>query len=251
MILHIPHSSNIIPDNLRDQIVLSDGELSAELILMTDAFTDELFSLPGATALKFLISRLLVDVERFPDDAKEPMSRVGMGMIYTHTASGRKLKRSLQTDERTRLVSLYDAHHQTLLTEVKLELVKCGNALIVDCHSFPSHRLQCDMNQSVDRPDFCIGTDSFHTPKALAQVISVNIKQMGYSVQMNRPYEGTLVPMAYYKKDRRVASIMIEINRRLYINEITGMKTSAFDSTKEQIQSLLLSIKEFQSGKER
>lgn len=204
MILHIPHSSDIIPDNLRDQIVLSDEDLSAELILMTDAFTDELFSLQGAIALKFPISRLLVDVERFPNDGEEPMSRVGMGMIYNRTASGRNLKRNLQTHERTRLVSFYDDHHQALSTDVKHELAKYRNALIVDCHSFPSHPLQCDMDQSIDRPDFCIGTDSFHTPKALAQIPSVNIRQMGYSVQMNRPYEGTLVPMAYYKKDRRI-----------------------------------------------
>jgi hypothetical protein len=42
MILHIPHSSDVIPENLRDQIVLSDDDLAAELTLMTDAFTDEL-----------------------------------------------------------------------------------------------------------------------------------------------------------------------------------------------------------------
>jgi N-formylglutamate deformylase len=247
MILHIPHSSKIIPDDLRDQIVLTDVELSAELILMTDTFTDELFSLPRSTVLKFPISRLLVDVERFPTDAEEPMSRVGMGVIYTRTASGGKLKRTLLKDEKTRLFSLYEAHHQALLREVELEFAKYGSALIVDCHSFPNHPLQCDINQSIDRPDFCIGTDPFHTPEALAQMVSMNIKKMGYDVQMNSPYEETLVPMAYYKKDRRAASIMIEINRRLYMNEITGIKAPVFDSMKEQIQNLLLSIKEFQN----
>jgi N-formylglutamate deformylase len=247
MILHIPHSSNIIPENLRDQIVLSDDELSAELNLITDAFTDELFSWQEATVLRFSISRLLVDVERFPNDAEEPMSKVGMGMIYTRTASGRNLKRTLQPQETRGLVSLYyETHHQALLTEVKLELAGCGNALIVDCHSFPSHPLQCDMDQSVPRPDFCIGTDSFHTPKTLAQTIMLNLKKTGYSVGMNRPYEGTLVPHAFYKKERRVASIMIEINRRLYMDEKTGMKSSAFDSTRAQIQSILCSIKEYQ-----
>jgi len=48
MILHIPHSSCVIPDNFRDQIVLSDKELLAELLLMTDWFTDELFAFPRA-----------------------------------------------------------------------------------------------------------------------------------------------------------------------------------------------------------
>ena len=49
MILHIPHSSSVIPPALRVQIVLSDDDLAAELLHMTDAFTDELFAvrIPG------------------------------------------------------------------------------------------------------------------------------------------------------------------------------------------------------------
>ena len=166
MILHIPHSSDVIPKHLRDQIVLSDDDLAAELILVTDAFTDELFALPDATILRFPISRLLVDVERFPDDAEESMSKVGMGMIYTLTTGGKRLKRTLQPQEIRTLVSqYYETHNQLLLTEVKIELRKYGKALIVDCHSFPSHPLQCDNDQTIPRPEFCIGTDSFHTPK--------------------------------------------------------------------------------------
>jgi N-formylglutamate deformylase len=247
MILHIPHSSDIIPENFRDQIVLSDDDLAAELTLMTDAFTDELFAFPEATIVRFPISRLLVDVERFPDDAEEPMSKVGMGMIYTLTADGKKLKRTLQPQETRILVSqYYETHHQALSTEVKIELEKYGKALIVDCHSFPSHPLRCDSDQSTPRPDFCIGTDSFHTPKELIQTTALNLKKMGYSVRINQPYEGTWVPMAFHRKDRRVASIMVEINRSLYMGEFARAKNSAFDFIKKQIQSLLCSIKEFQ-----
>jgi N-formylglutamate deformylase len=79
MILHIPHSSDLIPEQFRDQILLSDDDLTAELLRMTDAYTDELFSYPGATTVLFPISRLLVDVERFSDDKKEPMTKGGMG----------------------------------------------------------------------------------------------------------------------------------------------------------------------------
>jgi N-formylglutamate amidohydrolase len=241
----------MIPENLRDQIVLSDADLSAELTLMTDAFTDELFSLLLTTTIRFPISRLLVDVERFPDDADEPMSKVGMGMIYTLTAYGNKLKRTLQPHETRHLVSqYYEPHHQKLLTEVKNELEKYGKALIVDCHSFPSQPLPCDENQSIPRPEFCIGTDPFHTPRALIQATERSIEQMGYSVGINRPYAGSMVPMAFYEKDRRVASIMIEVNRSLYMDELAGTKTGRFDTIKEQIQALLGSIRESQQQAE-
>lgn len=249
MILHIPHASDVIPIGLRGQIVLSDEDLTAELLRMTDAFTNELFDYPGATKMQFPISRLLVEVERFPDDTKEPMSKVGMGIIYTRTAHGKKLKRELLAQEKRDLITrYYETHHQTLLAEVKNELEKDGKALIVDCHSFPNQPLPCDRDQSVPRPDFCIGTDSFHTPKALIQASVQSLKEKGDSVGINKPYEGTFVPLSFYKKDSRVTSIMIEVNRSLYMDELVGTKTSTFGSTQNQILTLLDSIREFEFG---
>ena len=64
---------------------------------MTDAFTDELFALPNAIRVISPVSRLVLDVERLPDDS-EPMAKVGMGMIYTKTADGRPLRRTLIPD---------------------------------------------------------------------------------------------------------------------------------------------------------
>jgi N-formylglutamate amidohydrolase len=248
MILHIPHASRAVPEDLRDQIVLSDAELEAELTLMTDAFTDELFTLAGTPTVRFPISRLLVDVERFADDSQEPMSEVGMGMIYTRTAHGKKLRRTLQPQETRHLVGhYYKAHHERLLTEVGKELEMHGQALIVDCHSFPSQPLPCDQDQSIPRPDFCIGTDAFHTPKALIEATVRCIEEMSYRVGINQPYAGTLVPMAFYHKDRRVASIMIEVNRSLYMDELDGTKSGGFDAVKGQIQILLDAIRALQS----
>lgn len=245
MIIHIPHSSITIPDNLRDQIILSDEDLSAELTLMTDAFTDELFSLPQTAIVRFPISRLLVDVERFLNDIEEPMSKVGMGVIYTRTTFGNTLKRSLQWQEVRNLISeYYEPHHRKLLAEVNNELERYEKALIVDCHSFPSRPLPCDMDQSVPRPEFCIGTDPFHTPVETVQVIERTLKASDYSVEIDRPCSGSLVPGPFYKSDQRVASIMIEINRSLYMEEETGTKNMRFDVIKGVAQTLLAVIDE-------
>ena len=45
VILHVPHAATAIPSETRDQSVLSDAELQDELRLMTDHYTDELFSM--------------------------------------------------------------------------------------------------------------------------------------------------------------------------------------------------------------
>ncbi len=231
--------------------MLSDKELLAELLLMTDAFTDKLFALPEATILRFPISRLLVDVERFSDDTKEPMSSVGMGMIYNRTVYGNELKRELQPHERQSLVQYYTTHHERLFEEVNKELENYGQALIVDCHSFPSIPLPCDMNKSIPRPDFCIGTDSFHTPDSLIRIADQKIKDMGYTLGINQPYAGSIVPMAFYHNDRRVSSIMIEVNRKLYMDEMTGTKKDAFEATQKNIQTILSLLARIKAEREK
>jgi N-formylglutamate deformylase len=41
-IVHVPHSSTSIPDDVRAQLLLGDDALAEELRLMTDARTEEL-----------------------------------------------------------------------------------------------------------------------------------------------------------------------------------------------------------------
>jgi hypothetical protein len=42
IVLHVPHSSRIVPPDVRKSILLIDIELESELIKMTDAYTGEL-----------------------------------------------------------------------------------------------------------------------------------------------------------------------------------------------------------------
>ena len=82
-ILHIPHSSAEVPADVRAQLLLEDDDLVGELRLMTDWYTDELFALPAAEAVtvRFPVSRLVVDPERFEDPEAERMEAVGMGAV--------------------------------------------------------------------------------------------------------------------------------------------------------------------------
>lgn len=240
MILHIPHASKEIPPALRSQIILSDAELASELAAMTDEHTDKLFTCTGATRILFPISRLIVDPERLLYDHEEPMSRVGMGVIYIRTSKGGRLRRNLTADERKRLInSYYKPHHERLRNAIEVELASQERALIVDCHSFPRKPLPCDCDQSVPRPDFCVGSDRFHTPEELKRDLMEAIRREGFSVEENRPYAGTIVPSEYYQVDQRVCSIMIEVCRDLYMEEETGSMNEHFFQTHLAIEGLL------------
>ena len=77
VILHVPHASTVIPDNVRAGILLDDNRLAAELAAMTDAHTDTIALAaadrvtPRPWAYVNPYSRLVVDPERFPSDAEE------------------------------------------------------------------------------------------------------------------------------------------------------------------------------------
>jgi len=231
MILHIPHSSTQTLD-------YTLNNKNREILRMTDWYTDDLYQCKDATSIKFGLSRLICDVERFENDKEEYMSRFGMGVCYKKDTEGNILRKVTFKDKINIIKNYYRPHHKKLSDEVEKELKNNNSSLIIDCHSFPdiSYYFNSDYNQK--RPDICIGTDDYHTPKELLQKIKVYFLAKGYVVQVNAPYTGTIVPLKYYKRDKRVSSIMIELNRKLYIDE-NGFKTEHYDILKDEISELL------------
>ncbi|WP_207561031.1 N-formylglutamate amidohydrolase [Sulfurimonas aquatica] len=234
MILHIPHSST---DTLDYKFLHKEREL----LRMTDHYTDDLYGCADAKRVVFELSRLVCDVERFQDDEQEPMSRFGMGVCYTKNSEGNKLRVVTDANKEYIISNYYIPHHHELSSAVDDELAHSTKALIIDCHSFPdkAYRFNNDFNQK--RPDICIGTDSYHTPKGLLEETKKYFLSKGYVVQVNKPYSGSIVPMKHYKKDKRVLSIMIEINRKLYMDE-HGFKTEHYEDLKEEIHELLIHL---------
>lgn len=246
MIVHVPHASTVIPPDWRHVCLLGDESLERELLAMTDAYTDDLFSVSGATAVQFPVSRLVVDPERFIDDTSEPMSARGMGVIYTHTSQRARLRHEPSTEERIALLSrFYEPHHAALTTAVEGALAADGSCLVLDAHSFASRALPYELDQDPRRPDICLGTDPFHTPPALVVLASNLFKSAGWSVDIDRPFAGALVPLRHYRTDSRVTALMVEVNRGLYMDERTGERGANYESVRATLQRVLQALSEF------
>tara|TARA_B110000208_G_scaffold151410_1_gene182908 strand:+ start:145 stop:894 length:750 start_codon:yes stop_codon:yes gene_type:complete len=229
IILHIPHASKYIPDKYLKYFTLSKKDLEIELLKMTDHFTDELFDISCSNIhqLKFPLSRLLVDVERFEEDELEPMFKVGMGCIYEKTHDGKSLK--LVKDIKDELINkFYKTHHENFTKIVDAKLKQNNKVLIIDCHSFPKYPLPYELNQEMDRPEICIGTDNFHTSEKLKNLFGELFEGLNFTVKYNEPFKGSIVPLKFYNKEIRVQSIMIEVRRDLYMNEQSGEKNGYF-----------------------
>ncbi|MBO4229961.1 MAG: N-formylglutamate amidohydrolase [Clostridia bacterium] len=236
-IFHIPHASTFIPDRYLSGFLPG---LEENLLRMTDWYTDELFDFGFGDRLVYPVSRLVCDPERFRDDEREEMAQIGMGVAYQTGYDLKPIRRKLTPEKREEILrAYYDPHHRKLnkLTEEKLALYR--RCLIVDCHSF--HATPLPYEKDGLRPDICLGTDDFHTPEWLSESLAKSFWRMGYTVSMNRPFAGTMVPLSHYGKDPRVLSVMIEVNRGLYMTE-NGEKKDAFAQMKRDIGKAIRSV---------
>ena len=216
IVCNVPYSGLIIPDNFKDEYKLGREELEDEVLYMADNYTDQLFSklLFVSSFIKSNLSRLVVDIERFQDEEQEPMSKVGMSAFYTKTSNGDVL-RDISNENRQLLQGIYQLYHSNFEKLVEQALEKYSYAIIVDCHSFASKPRLYELDKEF-RPDICIGFEVFHSDPMLIKSLEESFVALGYSVKLNSPFTGSIVPTRYYQKDKRVISIMIEVNRYIY-----------------------------------
>jgi N-formylglutamate amidohydrolase len=235
IVFHIPHASTSFP-SLEAYVNLD--LIPGEVEKLTDWHTDKIFAVPGITTLRAGFSRVFCDVERFVPDELEPMATHGMGFYYTHTDDGRRLRDETEYKEKVKR-DYYDPHHRTLAAMLDERLESEMQCCLVDCHSFSDKPAIRENDQNADRPDICIGTDPFHTPWQLSDAIFKVYRRAGYEVRENRPFSGTMVPAPHFKRERRVMSVMIEINRRLYL-KAGGVMPGAI----EKLQALVVKVVE-------
>lgn len=200
IVLNIPHSSinGIFDDNI--------GKWPHNPYFMnecvrewTDWWTDMLFTVTDDNSIAkvvFPYSRFVCDAERLENDILE---KDGQGIIYTQF--GGFERDALDNESKAFLFDAWKSHQE----ELKKHLNE--NSVLIDCHSFPSH---------MSNADICIGfNDDWSFDKKLIDDVAAIFKSYGYSVEFNTPYSNSITP----KTDFEYKSFMIEVNKRIYMNE--------------------------------
>ena len=214
IVLSIPHASTFLPDRAG---YTSEELVNDEISLLTDWYADKIFEVPNINAVKATVSRIYCDVERLSDDA-EPMSKFGMGIIYNKTDRGQILRQIDNSKKQEIIRKYYNPFHKALEDAVSDKLKEYGECLIIDCHTYSDQPFKRDLDQAEPRADICIGTDEIHTPPNVTDTIINFFTKRGFSVKENSPYVGCIVPRKYYQNPN-VHSVMIEINRKLYMTD--------------------------------
>ena len=95
-----------------------------------------------------------------------------MGLTCTKGSLRQPLRNPPTQSKRQELLErYYIPHHQKLTEAVQESLLATDRCLIIVGHSFPALPLLYELNQRAFRPDFCIGTDDFHTLEELVATV--------------------------------------------------------------------------------
>ena len=240
VILHAPHGGRTIPAEYLSSFVISSTELEVEKDVMTDHFTDTLVgALTGASAIINGLSRFAVDVERFPDDTEE-MNAVGMGVLYTHGSNCQEIRRG-SADEKKPLMKYFQTYSARFTDLVDATLLAHDRAVIIDVHSYPQQKLPYELHGDGYRAPLCVGSDPFHASDELLATVAGSFPHL--EARSNAPFAGAYVPLKHYHRDARVNSVMLDIRRDVYMDEVTlTLKPEGFQSLKESVQRLVNSL---------
>ncbi|MFM7681909.1 MAG: N-formylglutamate amidohydrolase, partial [Bacteroidota bacterium] len=85
--------------------------------------------------------------------------------------------------------------------------------------------------------------DEFHTDQKLVDFSVDFFKSKGFTLGINWPYAGSIVPMEHYRKNKNVGSIMLEINRSFYLKDLSNLKSERFLEIKSMISEFIQKIK--------
>ena len=233
IILHIPHASSNFEFARHDQYVSSWRKEAEPLI---DWYTDELFIPTDCDEIiipiVFDTCRTLVDVERMCND---PLECRELGITAYRLLRGKDGGNIVRIDdeEDIRYMKKY-LDHQHKLAHL---LVDHPNSLLIDCHSFSSRPtiLQPDASKNED-VEICIGfnEDSTKPSDDVLTEVTEHFRERGYKVSLNVPFSNSKTvetPASY-------TSLMIEVNKAIYMDEDTLEKKDSFGIVRDDITSL-------------
>ena len=235
VIFSSPHSGKAYSDSFLQASILDAQTVRSS----EDAFVDELF-LPalayGAPLLVAHAPRAFIDLNRGVDELDgaviegartnphNPRVASGLGVIPRVVSAGRPIYRGKIsiTEAESRLNQHWYPFHAALHQLIEDTRSRFGQAILLDCHSMPHDAIESTMRDLSARPDVVLG-DRFGASAMpeLTEEIAAAFREEGLRVARNAPFAGAYIAQAYGRPSLGVSVIQIEIDRALYMDELT------------------------------
>ena len=169
--------------------------------------------------------------------------RLGKGLIWRTTDDGVPIYgRKLSVAEvQARIEQCWKPYHAAVAQAIDAAYRQHGCSIHVNCHSMPA----IASSKATDFPgeahaDFVVGDREGSTASAaLSRLVCQHLGARGYSVSYNHPYKGVELVRRYGNPAQHQHSIQLEINRKLYMSEVTLAMTPGSETLKATLRSLV------------
>lgn len=213
IVMNIPHAGIEMPLSFYNKKKIDIKEIAKEVLFEADLYVDE-FKCNNCISVESSYTRMFYDAERLREN--EPMDKYGKGIVYSKDTYGREFI-NLDKDYITSAMTHYNSYHKLLSSAVDFTIKEKGKCLLIDLHSFSDMYVK-RMFDLDECPDICIGVNNNYYSNKLVDITKSHFNKYGYSVKVNYPFSGAIVPNGF-KEDAFFRSIMIEINKRIYLND--------------------------------
>ncbi|MFT6912888.1 MAG: N-formylglutamate amidohydrolase [Paracoccaceae bacterium] len=251
-----PHSGKAYPSLFLKQTILNQLTIRSS----EDAFVDQLFDAAprfGAPLLLADVPRAYVDLNRSAEEldpalikdvsgvSNNPRVSSGLGVIPRVVANGRAIYRGkLEAAEaQERILTHWYPYHQTLQNQLAVSQAAFGEAILIDCHSMPHEAVESVSKNPSLRPEVVLG-DRFGAACApdIMDAVEKAFVKVGLRVARNTPFAGAFVTQHYGRPARQQHAIQVEIDRRLYMDEVNIRPNHRFDEFRRLMTQVVADI---------
>jgi N-formylglutamate amidohydrolase len=253
LVLDSPHSGTSYPPDFACAVdfgVLRTAE---------DTWVDDLWGGAvdqGVPLLGATFPRSYIDANRSLDDVDPalldapwpgPLSgsakvRLGKGLIWRMLDDGTPLYgRKLSVAEvQHRIDACWRPYHAAVRKLLDDTHASLGKVWHINCHSMPSVAgAYATDKPGLVHPDFVLGDlDGTTADPAFAAFVAAWLRERGYDVAINDPYKGVELVRAYGNPAQGRHSLQIEINRKLYMDEVSLRPNAGYAKLKQDLNGL-------------
>ena len=218
IMVSVPHASDHIPVEVADSVQLTKEDMAQYV----DLLSDKVFDIKNVYRVVGEVCRVIVDVNRAPDDIAREYHKGHDGVVVHVTQDSKPVYKELPSDEVAHLLikKYHDPYHQ------KIDDAMPKLQFLFDCHSYFPVRPKMKKDAGKVRPDFNIGNIRYSTCSRPYTMFARDFFQdLGFTVGINNPYQGGYV-LAHHCHRRRIPSFLvpgmqIEISQGLYLDSGT------------------------------
>jgi N-formylglutamate deformylase len=169
-------------------------------------------------------------------------SRRGFGLIWSNIEAGKPIYANKLSAKAVlkRIEEYYLPYHRQLTGLLDEMVDRYGGVWHLNLHSMPA-AAYLRMGFTGDRvlADFVLGTrDGTTCDPEFSDLVATVLRGLGYSVSINEPYKGVELIRLHGRPLENRHSLMIEVHRRLYMDERTRELHCGFDQLQKDLDSL-------------